>query len=178
MKFTIVTGNLGKIAEFKRLLPASIAFDHEAIDLPEIQTLDVHAIIDAKARAAYAELRRPVVVEDVTAGLDNLGGLPGPFIKFFEQQLGFDALYQLRGETPATVTCTIGYFDGQNLITAHAVVRGMAVAERGTAGFGFDRCFQPSGQPKTYGEMTVVEKDAVSHRSLAIRDLLEQLNHL
>lgn len=176
--FTIVTGNKGKLAEFRRLLPDSVAFDHVAIDLPEIQSLDSNEIITAKAQAAYANLQRPVLVEDVTAGIDELGGLPGPFIKFFEQKLGKDALFMLRGETSAKVVCTIGYYDGENMIFATGEVVGMAVAPRGNYGFGFDCCFQPEGTNKTYGEMPPEEKDAVSHRSLAVKNLMVQLKRL
>ena len=178
MKFTLVTGNPGKLAEFERLLPSGYAFDHHDVDLEEIQSLDNTEIVTAKVKAAYAVLQRPVVVEDVTAGLDELGGLPGPFIKFFEKQMGYDALYKLRGKTAATVVCTVGYYDGTNLILASGVVHGMAVEPRGKFGFGFDSCFMPNGQRKTFAEMPPVEKDALSHRSLAIADLVKQLKQL
>lgn len=178
MNFTLCTGNVGKLAEFRRLLPASLKYDHSAIDLAEIQSLDSREIIAGKARVAYAVIGQPVVVEDVTAGIDELGGLPGPFIKFFEHQLGKDALFQLRGRTAATIRCTIGYYDGVTLLIATGTVHGMAVAPRGEYGFGFDTCFMPAGQAKTYGEMPPAEKDAVSHRSLAVTDLLSQLKQL
>lgn len=178
MKFTIVTGNKGKLEEFKRLIPSDIAYDHQAIELDEIQSMDNTVIITAKVKAAYAVLQKPVLVEDVTAGLDELGGLPGPFIKFFEQQLGLDALFKLRGVTDATVCCTIGYYDGQKLIIAKGTVYGQTAAPKGNNGFGFDACFVPNGQTKTYGQMEPAEKDAISHRSLAVADLLRQLKEL
>ena len=176
--FTLVTGNPGKLAEFRRLLPASVTFDHHDVNLAEIQSLDNGDIVTAKVKAAYAVLRRPVVVEDVTAGLDELGGLPGPFIKFFEKQMGDDALYKLRGQTAATVVCTVGYYDGTNFILAAGTVHGMAVAPRGQYGFGFDSCFMPDGQTKTFGQMPPPEKDVLSHRSLAVTDLVEKLRQL
>lgn len=178
MKFTIVTGNPGKIAEFKRLIPVEISFDHHDVDLEEVQSLDNNEIVTAKVKAAYSALQRPVVVEDVTAGLDELGGLPGPFIKFFEKQMGFDALYKLRGQTPATVVCTIGYYDGVRLLIGSGTVHGRAVKPRGEFGFGFDACFEPNGQTKTFAEMPPGEKDACSHRSLAVADLIAQLKWL
>ena len=178
MNFTLVTGNPGKLAEYKRLLPAGLTFDHHDLDLEEIQSLDNGEIVAAKVKAAYVELQRPVVVEDVSAGLDELGGLPGPFIKFFEKQLGYDALYKLRGETAATVVCTIGYYDGTNMVIASGTVHGRAVASRGKYGFGFDACFMPKGQSKTFAEMPPAVKDAVSHRSLAVADLVIKLKQL
>lgn len=176
--FTIVTGNPGKLAEFKRLLPSGLTFEAVAIDLPEIQSLDSEEIVADKARRAFEIVSKPLIVEDVTAGIDKLNGLPGPFIKFFEQSLGKDALFQLAGETAATITCTIGYFDGTTLLFAKGMVHGRVVSARGESGFGFDFVFMPEGQAKTFAEMEHSEKDALSHRALAVKDLLQQLEQL
>jgi len=78
------------------------------VDLDEIQSLDLEAIAVDKAKRAYEKVGKPVLVEDVSAGLDSMGGLPGPFIKYFEVTLGMDALYQLRKaqDEPGSATCT------------------------------------------------------------------------
>ncbi len=48
----------------------------------------------------------------------------------------------------------------------------MIVEPRGASGFGWDSVFQPdTGGGKTYAEMTAAEKNAISHRSLAIAKL-------
>lgn len=177
--FTIVTGNLHKLKEYHRLLPADFAFEAADIDLDEIQSFDAVKIVQDKAKRAYDLIGSPVIVEDVSAGLDRLNGLPGPFIKFFEQQLGKDALYKLAGDqTRATVRCTIGYYDGEKTIIAGGTVKGTVVPSRGENGFGFDHVFMPDGQNKTFAEMIPEEKDKLSHRSLAVADLLEQLKGL
>ncbi|HET6924566.1 MAG TPA: non-canonical purine NTP pyrophosphatase, partial [Candidatus Saccharimonadales bacterium] len=85
---TFVTGNPGKLAEWQRLFPADIRLESADVDLDEIQSLDLEAIAIDKAKRAYAQLQRPVLVEDVAAGLDSLGGLPGPFVKYFEKSIG------------------------------------------------------------------------------------------
>jgi non-canonical purine NTP pyrophosphatase (RdgB/HAM1 family) len=173
---TLVTGSDHKLQEWRRLFPGSLKLESHKLDLTEIQSLDSKLIVEAKVTAAYEILRRPVLVEDVTAGLDALQGLPGPFIKFFEEKLGKDALYRLAGEAAAAkVSCTIGYFDGTKLLFGYGEIHGTAVASRGTNGFGFDTVFQPAGQTKTFAEMDATEKDAISHRHLAIEDLLKQL---
>jgi inosine triphosphate pyrophosphatase len=177
--FTLITGNAHKLAEFKRLLPTDYPFDHLALDLDEIQSLDSEVIIADKARRAYEIVKKPVVVEDVSAGLDHLNGLPGPFIKFFEMQLGADALYQLAGtETAATITCTIAYYDGQQMLLSKGSVNGSVVPMRVDNGFGFDGVFVPTGQAQTFSQMTPAEKDTISHRSMAIQNLLKQLKEL
>ena len=107
--FTLVSGNSGKVSEYHRLLDSRLSFDVLDLDLDELQSLDSNSIVEHKVRQAYANVQKPVVVEDVSAGVDRLNGLPGPFIKFFEQRLGKEALYLLAGErSAATITCTIG----------------------------------------------------------------------
>jgi inosine triphosphate pyrophosphatase len=176
---TLVTGNSHKLAEFKRLFPANFKFEIVDLDLPEIQNFDAREIVADKAKRAYAEVGKPVIVEDVSAGLDELNGLPGPFIKFFEQRMGDDALYQLAGKlAPATITSTIGYYDGSELVISKGVVRGSVMPPRGDSGFGFDCCFLPNGQTKTYAEMSKAEKDAMSHRALSVKAFLKQLKQL
>lgn len=179
-KVVLVTGNSSKLTEWQRLAPAGITLASQDIDLDEIQSNDLEAIVIDKAKRAYEQVQKPVIVEDVSAGLDRLGGMPGPFIKFFEIAIGLDAIYQLtRGKPePGTATCTIGYFDGQNTLAVRADVHGTIVKPRGKGGWGFDKCFQPDGQPKTYGEMTHAEKDAVSHRAKAIPLFMKELQKL
>src|SRR5689334_22936084 len=113
---TFVTGNPGKLAEMRRLLHGRVNLDSADIDLDEIQSMDLRVIAKDKAERAYEHVGSPVIVEDVSAGLDMLGGLPGPFIKYFELEMGLDALYQLAGKEgePAFAICTVCYYDGTN----------------------------------------------------------------
>ncbi|HWT55509.1 MAG TPA: non-canonical purine NTP pyrophosphatase [Candidatus Microsaccharimonas sp.] len=180
MTITLVTGNAGKLAEWQRLVPADFELLSQDVDLDEIQSVDLKTIIVDKAKRAYEVVGSPIIVEDIAAGLVRLNGLPGPFIKFFEQELGLDALHQLcvEPEEPAIIRCIVAYYDGQEIITAQSEVTGSAVTARGKHGFGFDKCFMPAGQSKTYGEMTPAEKDAVSHRSKAVTVLVDKLRAL
>ncbi len=176
-EITLVTGNPGKLAEWQRLFPASIHLQAADVDLDEIQSLDLDRIAVDKAQRAFEHISTPVIVEDVSVGLNDLGGMPGPFIKFFEHTLGLDAIRKLasREGDPVTVVCTVVYYDGTTTLIGRGTVLGQAVSTRGAGGFGFDRNFVPDGHDKTYGEMSAAEKDAISHRSLAIKDLVGQL---
>jgi non-canonical purine NTP pyrophosphatase (RdgB/HAM1 family) len=173
----LVTGNTNKLAEWHRLLPTDISIDSIDLDLAEIQSIDPEEIVADKARRAFAATGKPVVVEDVSAGLDMLGGLPGPFIKFFLKKMGEEALFKLAGHEgdKAAVSCSIAYYDGQKLVTVTGVVDGSVAPPRGVNGFGFDKTFIPNGETKTYAEMSSEEKDKVSHRARAIALLVEAL---
>lgn len=173
----LVTGNANKLEEWRRQLPADIEIDSVNVDLPEIQSIDPEEIMADKARRAYEATGKPVIVEDVSAGLEKLGGLPGPFVKFFIKTLGDDALFTLAGKEnePAIVSCSIAYYDGVDLLTVRGDVHGTVVASRGDNGFGFDKTFIPDGHHLTYAEMSAEEKDSVSHRSTAIKLLVKEL---
>lgn len=179
-KIFLVTGNANKLAEWRRLLPPSVDINSVDVDLTEIQSSDPEEIVADKAKRAYAVVGKPVVVEDVSAGLVKLGGLPGPFVKFFIKSVGEDVLFKLADHEgdAAVVSCSIAYYDGQNLVTVKGEVNGTVVASRGENGFGFDKTFVPDGEMKTYAEMTSEEKDTASHRSLAIKIFVKELENV
>lgn len=177
----LVTGNAGKLKELLAIAPARLNLASQKVDLHEIQSLDLREIVAFKLREAYRQIGQPVLVEDVSAELASLNGLPGPFIKFFVQQLGRDALYQIQKAANDTVIirCLAGYFDGNNMIFGEGIVQGHITAPRGENGFGFDSVVvpedQPNGAQKTFAEMTTEEKNALSHRGRAFRNLFDSL---
>ena len=177
---TLVTGNPNKLRELQALAPPEMDIVSRSIDLPEIQSMDVREVVTDKVRRAYAAVGGPVIVEDVSTGLDELHGLPGPFFKFFEKALGKRTLPILSsGPNPtATIRCIAAYYDGENMLFGEGVIRGHVVEPRGTNGFGFDYTVIPNGQSRTMAEMTLDEKNAISHRGSAYRTLLAQIEKL
>lgn len=171
-----ITGNTFKLQELQAILPGHIDVHHKNLHLEEIQSLNPHEIVRHKLQQAYMAVHAPVMVEDVSAGLASLGGLPGPFVKFFEERLGADALYQLAPNDAVTITCTMGYYDGTNEIIVDGTVHGVTVKPRGTNGFGFDSCVVIEGQTKTTAELAPEEKNAISHRRAAAVLMAEALN--
>ncbi len=173
----LVTGNPNKLKEWQQIIPPDFTMDIANVDLAEIQSDDPEEIITDKARRAYEIIGKPVVVEDVEAGLEKLNGLPGPFIKFFIKKLGGDVLYKLAGREgeKATVSCSIAYYDGERMVTVRGDIPGSIVAPRGDAGFGFDVTFVPEGETLTYAEMDDEKKNSLSHRHKAIQLLVKKL---
>jgi inosine triphosphate pyrophosphatase len=172
---TIVTGNPNKLKELEKVLPASLKLTARKLDLDEIQSLDLHEIVRHKLRQAYEQVVGPVIVEDVSAELAKLNGLPGPFVKYFEQQLGKGALYTLGGEGRVRIICTIGYYDGITEHIVDGVLEGRIVAPRGEEGFGFDFVIIPDGYDKTMAELGLDVKNTISHRYQAAKALAEML---
>jgi non-canonical purine NTP pyrophosphatase (RdgB/HAM1 family) len=177
MPITLVTGNPDKLRELQAIAPANMDLVFQSIDLVEIQSLDLHEIVEDKVKRAYVAVKGPVIVEDVSAGFDDLAGLPGPFYKFFRAELGDTILLKLAAiaSDKVTIRCLAAYYDGQQLLFGEGVEKGTIVKPRGTNGFGFDPFIVPAGETRTLAEMSPEEKNAISHRGQALRNLLEQL---
>lgn len=92
-QFTFVTGNEKKAAYLSTLL--GLPVKRHKVDLDELQTTDIDALVSHKARQAYDMLQTPVLVEDQGLSFTALNGLPGPFIKFFVEESGQEALCRM-----------------------------------------------------------------------------------
>ncbi|KAH9578132.1 Ham1-like protein [Trypanosoma melophagium] len=179
-RVTFVTGNAGKLREVQAALAGHVDVESVAVDLPELQSDTVAAVSRAKALAAYALLRRPVLVEDTGLGLDALNGLPGPYIKWFLKSIGPQGLARLPGgfntrEAHAVSVftyCTAGEEekDGGTVVQFEGRCGGTVVeVPRGTEGFGWDSVFEPKeGNGCTFAEMSMDEKNRISHRAKAL----------
>jgi non-canonical purine NTP pyrophosphatase (RdgB/HAM1 family) len=176
--FVFVTSNLGKLREAEAVLGCKI--DHRALDLTEIQSLDLAEVVRDKAARACQRLRRPVLVEDTGLELDGLGGFPGPLVRWLLASVGPAGICRIAGcfaDPRATVRCLVCATDGSAEVFGEGVVQGTIAAEpRGRSGFGWDSAFVPDdGDGRTYGEMTEDEKNLISHRRkafLALRNAL------
>ncbi len=168
LPIVFVTSRLEKAREAQRL---GFEIERLDLDLPEPQALDPSEIVEAKARAAYAAIARPVLVEDSGLGIGAWGGFPGALVKWLEKSAGVGAIPRMLdpfGDRGATAICAIGYCDGGEVLTARGETRGaIASAPRGAGGFGWDTIFVPEGEDRTFAEMAPEEKDRISHRRRA-----------
>lgn len=175
--FTLVTGNRDKRAEAERILGAPV--DCTPLDLPEVQELDLEAVLRAKAREAWLRLRRPLVVEETGLELAALAGFPGPLVKWMLQAVGAEGIARTAhalGEPRAAARCMLLWTDGTSTVTASGATYGtLVLPPRGGGGFGWDPVFLPDGEARTYGELPPGEKDRIGHRGRAWRALLARL---
>ena len=171
--FTLVTGNRNKLMEAERILGRRLSC--EPLDLPEIQSLDLFAVLRAKGEEAWRRLRRPVVVEETGLSLDALGGFPGPLVKWMLEAVGAAGIARTAhalGDPRATASCALIYRDRETTLVAEGKTRGTLVREpRGNDGFGWDPVFAPEGRRETYAELGSEAKDRLGHRGMAWREL-------
>jgi inosine triphosphate pyrophosphatase len=152
---TLITGNPKKAEQIQAYVPTPLT--HQAIDLPEIQSDDVETIAKDKAERAFAIVGTTIIVEDTALTFHALGNLPGPYIKWFLENLGSDGLCKLLADFPdrrATATTCVVYQDeaGQHCFTGTATGT-IAKIPSGTTDFGWNNIFIPDGQTLTWAEM-------------------------
>ena len=114
MNVVFITGNENKFKEASEIIPN---LDRKKIDLDEIQGEETE-IAKHKVKQAYGIIKGPVFVEDVSLRISSLGGLPGPYVKYFVERLGAKGIYDLvrhKADRSAQAICTVGFFDGENL---------------------------------------------------------------
>jgi non-canonical purine NTP pyrophosphatase (RdgB/HAM1 family) len=155
MNVVYVTGNAGKAKYFSKIIGLDI--EHHDADVDEIQSLDAEEIAVHKAKQAYDQLKRPVIVEDTSLTLKSMGPLPVPFIKWFEVGMGLEGFCRLADFNPdrsATVSNIHVYHDGQQTHLFKSSLDGL-IADHpgGEGGFGFNPCFIPIGKNQTLAEM-------------------------
>lgn len=182
------TNNLHKIEEVKvalgdglRILTLEEAGIRE--ELPETQdTLEGNA--RQKALYVFDHFGLPCFADDTGLEVDALGGAPGVYSARYAgpQRRSVDnialLLENLRGKpSRAAQFRTVIYLvlpDGQWKF--EGIVRGTIREDgKGTGGFGYDPVFVPEGFEQTLAEMSLEEKNLISHRGIAIRKLAEFL---
>lgn len=185
MKLIIATANSGKLKEIAELLsPLGFDLEPDGRDVQETgTTLEENAMIKAVAVAEH----HPdtwVLADDSGLEVDALGGEPGVYsARYAGLEKNNDRnmaklLEALQGQNNRdaqfrTVLALVGA--GEKRIF-EGVVRGKIISEmRGDGGFGYDPIFVPDGYNRTYAEMTLEEKNSMSHRAIALRKLVEYL---
>lgn len=170
---TFITSSANKYAEVERLLARPLT--RAALDLEEIQAIDLEPVVRHKAVQAFAALGRPVLVEDTGLAFAAWHGLPGALIKWFLTSLGAEGICRLlRHETnrEATAATAFAYYNGMELRVFSGVVQGLISARpRGSLGFGWDPLFLPKGSTLSFAEMAPEEKDRFSMRRIALTQL-------
>ncbi|MGQ9720847.1 MAG: XTP/dITP diphosphatase [Candidatus Jordarchaeum sp.] len=173
------TGNIVKVEEAERILKEyNISILHLPMKLLEIQSENLEEIAVFSAQKAWADQEKPLFVEDAGLFIKRLNGFPGPYSSYVfktisnEGVLGLMAQYEDR---IAYFQSVIAFCSGKKTVTFKGEVYGKISRERrGNFGFGFDPIFIPDeGDGRTFGEMNISEKTAISHRTRALRKFAE-----
>ncbi|MEV6365701.1 RdgB/HAM1 family non-canonical purine NTP pyrophosphatase [Micromonospora sp. WP24] len=191
-KVLLATRNQKKLVELQRILDGALGAHRVALlglddveeypELPESGlTFGENALI--KAREGFRRTGLPTVADDSGLAVDAMGGMPGVFSARWSGrhgddqgnlQLLLDQVADLPDEhRTASFVCTVALVlpgGKEHLVDGRQPGR-LLRAPRGDGGFGYDPIFVGDGQTRTNAELTPEEKDAISHRGKALREL-------
>lgn len=174
---TLVTGNPNKLAELRAMF-SDVEIASQALDIPEIQSLNLEEIVRAKARAAFDAVGGPVIIEDVSFEIAALNGMPGPFVKWWAKTAGYEpalTVCERTGNWSATARCGAAYCDGDRVEYAEGVLEGRLTQKSDGEGFGFDYYFVPNGYEQTLAQLGPDVKNRLSHRALAMAAIRQKI---
>lgn len=170
---TFITGNEQKVKYLKLWLGRP--FTHHWLDLHEIQSLDLHEVVEHKAKQAYDIVKKPVLVEDVALTFHAFGRLPGTLIKWFLHELGNEGLCQLLDgfeDRAAEARIVYALYDGAGMHYFEGVEPGrIAPRPQGQHAFGWNPIFIPTGSDKSFAEIPDDKLDIYNHRAQAVKKL-------
>ena len=191
MKIVIATHNKNK---FKELYFGLNSLNVELLsleDFPQIgeivedgDTLEANALI--KARTVHRLTSLPAISDDTGLAVDALNGRPGVYSARYagENSTYLDNVNKMLSEMKnvpsnkrtANFSTAMAYVDDKRELTTEGVVKGVITNKiKGIGGFGYDSIFYVHNKGKTFSEMTIEEKNLVSHRSKAIEALKAKL---
>ena len=187
MEICFATHNENKIREVRILLhPIKIVGltelgQHE--EIPETgQTLDENSLL--KAQFLFSKFQVNCFADDTGLEVESLNGAPGVYSARYagdkkDNQANIDLLLQnLEGieNRNARFRTVISLILNGETFTFEGVVNGRITKDiSGSEGFGYDPIFMPEGYDITFAEMSLEEKNSISHRGKAIKKLVDYL---
>lgn len=140
-----------------------------------------------KCHAAFQAAKLPTFADDSGLELDALKGQPGVHSAHFGKPGARESqdaanrrkvLESVKGDRKARMRCVLVFMVEGVLLRAEGVCEGrIADKESGSGGFGYDPIFIPdAGGGKTFAELSVDEKNRISHRALAVDELVKLMH--
>ena len=191
-KIVFATNNLNKLKEVQELLPNFDVLSLKDIgcteDIAETgSTFHENALI--KAKYVSTKYKISCFADDSGLTVEALNGVPGIFsARFAGEQKSDEAnniklLKQLEGieNRAAAFVCSICYCDYQNedKLNVHyfeGKIKGdISIGLNGRKGFGYDPLFVPVFHQTTFAEMTLEQKNKISHRARAVTDFVSYI---
>jgi XTP/dITP diphosphohydrolase len=192
-RILLASRNAKKLGELQRILAPALP-GAQIVGLDDVPRYDEVPESGAtfmdnariKAREGFARTGLPTVADDSGLAVDALNGMPGVLSARWAGGHDDDANLHLVlaqvADVPderltAAFVCAVVCVDADGEIVTEGRMPGRLVREpRGDRGFGYDPIFVADGHTRTNAELSVSEKDAISHRGQALRRLAEQLS--
>ena len=190
MELVIASNNRHKVREITDILAGKFDRIYSLSELnirvdPEETAPDFlgNATIKANAIAAYTD--KAVVADDSGLMVEALHGAPGVFSARYAGEPCSDdknnqkLLSEMQGvidrRAKFVTTMVLRFPDGKKIVGVGEVKGEILLEKKGENGFGYDPLFYSFELEKSFGEATEQEKNSVSHRSRALKEILRQL---
>lgn len=188
MQFVIATNNKHKVGEIKAVFPSHIkllTLEEVSIneEIPETaDTLEGNAL--QKARFIHDRLKCNCFADDTGLEVEALNGAPGVYSARYagEGKSAADNIVKLLKELNGIKnrnakfrTIIAAIIDGKEYYFEGSVDGTIAEKPMGEKGFGYDPVFVPEGYKVSFAQMTLEEKNTLSHRSMAVKKFIEFL---
>ena len=189
-KLIFATGNRNKLNEVQQIIADSyvlstLADNGITEDIPETSpTIKGNAL--QKARYVFGKTGLNCFADDTGLEIDCLDGEPGVRSARYagetkssedNMDLVLDKMEGVRNRDARFRTVIALILDGEEYLF-EGVVEGEMLTERhGTEGFGYDAIFRPKGYEKSFAQMTMAEKNPISHRGIAVAKLVDFLKN-
>lgn len=186
MKICFATNNKHKLEELQKSIGDSI----ELISLKQLNfedeipetgiTLEANSL--QKAKYIWDRFQIPTIADDTGLGVEALDGRPGVYSARYagENCSSEDNMNKLleelegEGNRSSVFKTVVTYLNGDEIHQFEGVCEGSIREKKsGEDGFGYDPIFQPKGFNVTFAELTIDDKNKISHRGKAVQKLVE-----
>jgi XTP/dITP diphosphohydrolase len=177
-----ITSNKGKVAEAaEKLIPLGYRIVQKDLGYPEVQADSLKEVAFHGVEHVQSRFTKPFILEDAGLFIDALQGFPGVYSKYVFFTVGLPGILRLLDgvkKRDAVFRSVYAYAEpGKKPVIVIGECNGTITTERrGKQGFGYDPIFLPQGASKTFGEMTINEKNRYSHRAKALEKLVTRLS--
>ena len=180
MRLTLVTSNRGKLEEFRSALaPLGVEVSHSEEECDEIQADTLREVVLSCLVQLKRKKMEDIVIDDSGLFVRSLKGFPGVYSSYALKTIGLDGLLCLLAgaeDRSAYFECCIGAsIAGEEFVVSGRCDGSIALGPSGTDGFGFDPVFVPSGYSQTFAEISIGEKNRISHRGKAVQAFSDEL---
>ncbi len=196
----LASNNKGKCKEFEhmfalykintKIIPLESVFQEEIEETGT--TFSENSAL--KANTIYQKTKKNVLADDSGFQIEALGGKPGVFSARFMQKFGsyektfshLEQEMQTHGNKNASFVCVLTLIIDGKLVQTQGEVKGqIAFPPKGEKGFGYDPIFVPNyinneknDKALTFAQIPDEEKNAISHRALAFKELIAKLQNI
>jgi XTP/dITP diphosphohydrolase len=191
MQLIFATHNQNKVIEIRSLLPEKMELlslndinFHESIAETE-NTIEGNSLL--KAKTIQMSTNKNCFADDTGLEVKFLGGAPGVLSARYSGENASDKnnleklLHEMRFATDrsAQFRTVITLLIGEKTYIFEGIIEGkIGSVPQGKNGFGYDPIFIPDGYEKTFAEISLEEKNKISHRAIAFRKMIDFLKNM